>query len=481
MAKQITYPHEIKFGGSIVRILKDPLRIPLTPEIVEANKLKLEKQSAEKSDKPSPKKLELETHKEYESFLIEYYVAGKRKRVRRNTHEKAVAKAQEIGVKLLNNDTESLQITGADRRAYLSAKENLKGTEKSLDHATKEFADAFKILHPLGVSLLTAVSQYADALGRLKGEPLPTAIEFFERHGADIKAKKTVPEVVKELIKSLGADHAGGYHVRDMQRRLGRFSEAFPDLILDVTESAINEWLRGLRTLPGRRNQEDFKSAPLSPKTRNNFRGAVVQLFNFARQEKYLPRDRSTAAEGTKSVGSIRHENEIFTPKDIEQLLSGAPDYMIPGMAMKAFSGVRTEEIAEVDWSHILFDQDCIKISSAISKLGQRRLIHLHPNLKAWLLPFRKPAGRLCDHWTTPQSVFQAWDRYAKRKFEFDIGANRFRNSFISYRVAETNDIKLVSLESGNSPKTIQQEYLEITTPQEAAKWFGIFPKNHAK
>ena len=368
--------------------------------------------------------------------------------------------------------------TGADRRAYLSARENLRGIEKSLEHATKEFADAFKILHPLGISLPAAVSQYADALCRLKGTPLPTAIEFFERHGAEINAKKTVPEVVKELVASLSADGAGDYHVRDMERRLGRFSEAFPGLILDVPESAINEWLRGLCTLPGRRKQENFKSAPLSPKTRNNLRGAVVQLFNFARQEKYLPRDRSTAAEGTKTVGTIRHENEIFTPENMEQLLSGTPDYMIPGMAMKAFSGVRTEEIVEVDWKHILFDQDCIKISSAISKLGQRRLIHLHPNLKAWLMPFRKSEGRLCDRWTTPQSVFQAWDRYATReKFKFDIGANRFRNSFISYRVAETNDIKLVSLESGNSPETIQQEYLEITTPQEATKWFGIFPQ----
>lgn len=476
MAKQITYPHEIKFGGSVVRIIKDPLRVPLPPEIVEAKKLKLQKQPAKKFGKKSKKQQEPETHKEYESFLIEYYVGGERKRARRSTHEKAVAKAQEIGVKLLNHDIESLQITGADRRAYLSARENLRGIEKSLEHATKEFADAFKILHPLGISLLAAVSQYADALRRLKGIPLPTAIEFFERHGAEIKAKKTVPEVITELVASLSADGAGDYHVRDMERRLGRFSEAFPGLIMDVSKSAINEWLRGLCTLPGRRKQDNFKSAPLSPKTRNNLRGAVVQLFNFARQEKYLPQDRSTVAEGTKLVKTIRHENEIFTPEDMKKLLSGAPDYMIPGMAVKAFSGVRTEEIAEVEWSHILFDQDCIKISSAISKLGQRRLIHLHPNLKAWLLPLLKPEGRLCDHWTTPQSVFQAWDRYAKRKFKFAIGANRFRNSFISYRVAETSDIQLVALESGNSPSIIQKEYLEITTSQEAAKWFGIFP-----
>jgi len=63
------------------------------------------------------------------------------------------------------------------------------------------------------------------------------------------------------------------------------------------------------------------------------------------------------------------------------------------------------------------------------------------------------------------------------KKLGFPLGENRFRNSFISYRVAETNVIQLVALESGNSPAVIQREYLEITTSQEAAKWFGIFPQ----
>jgi len=70
-------------------------------------------------------------------------------RVRRNTYAKAMAHADEVGVKLLNHEIESLQITGADRRTYLIALENLKGLDMRLDHVTKEFADAFKLLRPL--------------------------------------------------------------------------------------------------------------------------------------------------------------------------------------------------------------------------------------------------------------------------------------------------------------------------------------------
>jgi len=458
MATPRNFPVEIKTGGTVIRILRDPQRIPI---------------ALPSASNPSKAKT-----KRYDSFVVEYYVGGKRRRIRRNTYKKALAEVDLLKVQLLNNDVEALQITGADRRIYLAALANLKGIDKPLDHVTKEYADAATILHPLGVSMMSAITQFGEALTRLNKTPLATVIEFFERHGGGVKAQKTVSEIVKELVVSLRADGAGKYHIRDLERRLGRFSQSFSGPILNVTESAINEWLRNLRTLPGRRKQEPASSEPLGPKTRNNYRNAVVQLFNFARQAQYLPRDLSTAAEGAKQVKEIRGENEIFTPEQMRELLAGAPAHMIPGMAVKAFSGVRTEEMAEIDWSHILFEQNCIKISAEISKLGQRRLIHLHPNLKAWLKPYRQPTGRLCERWTTPQSVFQAWERHGKRaKLGFDIGGNKFRNSFISYRVAETNNIQLVALESGNSPKTIQREYLEITTPQEAAKWFAIFPK----
>ena len=77
----------------------------------------------------------------------------------------------------------------------------------------------------------------------------------------------------------------------------------------------------------------------------------MVQLFNFARQAQYLPQDLSTAAAGAKQVKEIRGENKVFTPEQMQKLLTGAPAHMIPGMAVKAFSGVRTEELSEIDWS----------------------------------------------------------------------------------------------------------------------------------
>lgn len=465
MAKSRTFPVEFKVSGRIIRILRDPVTVSAKS-----------KRSMAKGKG---------TSKQYDSFVVEYYVGGERKRIRRNSYELALAEVDRLKIQVLNNDEEAMKLIGDDRRKYVSAVEDLKSlkndadkTEIPLDDAIKEYVDAVKKLRKFNFLLSDAISQFVDALARLKGRSMSEVIAFFERFGGNVVGPKTVADIIPELLASMEADKVGDYHRRDTKRRLGRFSSKFTGLITDITETEIEEWLRGLQALPGRRKLQEEKPRELEPKTRNHYRNAVNSLFNFAKQKHYLPRDLPTAAEGTKLVKVIRGENAIFKPDEMEMLLSKAPGHLVPGMAVKAFSGVRTEEIVEIDWSDILFDQDAIVIPAKISKLGQRRLIHLHPNLKAWLTPYRKDSGRLCERWTKPQSVFQAWDRFAKNEaLDVHIGENKFRNSFISYRVAETNNIPLVAKESGNSPEIIEREYLEITTPQEASKWFSIMPK----
>jgi len=56
------------------------------------------------------------------------------------------------------------------------------------------------------------------------------------------------------------------------------------------------------------------------------------------------------------------------------------------------------------------------------------------------------------------------------------FGARSLRHSFISYRVAETQDVAKVSLEAGNSPQMIFQHYRELVRPEAAKVWFAIVP-----
>jgi hypothetical protein len=54
---------------------------------------------------------------------------------------------------------------------------------------------------------------------------------------------------------------------------------------------------------------------------------------------------------------------------------------------------------------------------------------------------------------------------------------NALRHSFISYRVADIQNIPQVALEAGNSPEMIVSHYRELTTPAEAKIWFAITPE----
>ncbi|MDB6124517.1 MAG: hypothetical protein JWQ71_3510, partial [Pedosphaera sp.] len=48
------------------------------------------------------------------------------------------------------------------------------------------------------------------------------------------------------------------------------------------------------------------------------------------------------------------------------------------------------------------------------------------------------------------------------------------RHSYISYRVADTQEVNKTALEAGNSPAMIFSNYRELVTPQDAKSWFSL-------
>jgi hypothetical protein len=66
----------------------------------------------------------------------------------------------------------------------------------------------------------------------------------------------------------------------------------------------------------------------------------------------------------------------------------------------------------------------------------------------------------------------------AAKKLEkhFEWKHNALRHSFISYRVADIQNVAQVSLEAGNSPQMIFKHYKELVRPADAKRWFAIVP-----
>jgi integrase len=195
-------------------------------------------------------------------------------------------------------------------------------------------------------------------------------------------------------------------------------------------------------------------------------------LWRFAKQCGYLPRDRSTEADGLPRAKTIGGEIEIFRPGDFAKLIAQADAEVLPFLAIGAFTGLRHAEILRLEWDDVHFGQGFVEVKARKAKTAQRRLVPIQPNLQAWLDPYRGRTGRVC-RWVRVGRMASA--------LAADTGLrwpnNGLRHSYASYRLAQCQDAAKVALEMGNTPTMIFRHYRELVMPQDASAWWNISPK----
>lgn len=453
MKKPQAFPFEYKGGGMIFRVYAAPL-------------------SKSQSDG---------TTKTYESYLVEYYEGAERVQKRRSNWEKVEVLIEEVVAARRAQDPERLELTGRDRRLYLAAAEALKEVECEVDHAAREYAAMVKLLVPHKLEAVQAVQIVSEALARLGKVPLSTALDFYMRHGATMTAVKTVPEVVTELVESLSKDGCSRYHVRDMETRLGRFAESFTGQIDQIVEREITDWLQGLKKIIWSMNDgkhrrvEGNEPVSVSRRTRNNYRDAVAELFEFARRRGYVPKDIMTATAEISRLRVVPGKNHIISPEEASRGLRDLSPHLIPYTVIKLFSGLRTEEAFGLTWDELRFKSKAVVIEAKLAKLRQRRVPPILPNLAVWLKPFEGLKGPIVRGYSSPQGVHKAVARdFEKAKVK--LGRNTFRNCYISYRVAHPMPAITVAEEAGTSKRMVESNYKELATQDEAKMWFSICP-----
>ena len=428
-------------------------------------------------------------------FTISYWTNGKRSRHVFPTLKAAKTAAKKKAEELDRGDHGATKLTNADSAAYFRA---------------------IELLKPSGASLEFAASEFANAVKRLGGVSLSTVVDYYLRRNVPMEPK-LVPEVVTEMIQLKEADRLSDRYIKQLTYDMNRFTSRFCNRIGDVRGTEVDAWLRELK---------------VGPRTRNNLRASIQVLFNYAISRKYLEKDHDEmdAIPLAKDKGG---EIEIFTPKEMAELLAVAAAEQLPFMAISAFAGVRHAEIQRLDWKHVNQAAGIIEIRAGTAKTASRRVIPILPNLAAWLKPHWKEAGPVCSFtnmvdqfkdmtrkvnlarraaWAAAKGIsdeeLQAADaRAAQRRKEenerqkgrrargsvlppgsetaadegwapFAWKHNALRHSFISYRVSETGNVANVSLEAGNSPQMIFQHYKELVQPDAAKAWFAIVPKS---
>jgi integrase len=373
-------------------------------------------------------------------FEVSDYTTGRRRLRGFTDHEKARKEAKRIANQLATGETTAAKMLNSEAASY---------------------GRALELLRPTGVSLEMASATFAKCFEILEGDAMVDAARFYAQHRVDRLTRKPVAEVVVELIESKKARGKSIRYTDDLSSRLTRFAKDFAVDVGTVTGPDIQRWLDGLNC---------------APTTAKNFRRVLYTLFGFAESRGYVFKNGNPVKD-TEQISASGGAIEIFTPAEIAALLRAAPKAFLPFVALGAFAGLRTAEIARLDWRDVDLAGGFIHVASDKAKTAQRRLVPILPNLGQWLAPYAKQRGKVYkgnrhnldgDRAALVEKAGVAWKD------------NGLRHSFVSYRLADIQNAAQVALEAGNSPQMVFRHYRELVKPDAAKAWFAIAPEQPA-
>jgi integrase len=370
-------------------------------------------------------------------YRVAYHIGGKRHRLHFNDFEKATSEAEAKAAQLSRGDIDALQLTGRDRLVYGRALEAVKEFDRPLDAVAIEYSDARKLLD---------------------GVPLVDAARFYARHhGRGIK-RKPVADAVDAMIAAKTAKGVSAVYIADLRYRLGAFKEAFHCDVSALVPDDVARFFDGLA---------------LSPRSYNNFLRTLRTFFGFAQRHGWLSKEADLLARVEKR-SEKRAPVEIFTPNELTELFKNASAEVAPCLALAAFAGLRSAEILRLDWRDIERHAGFIEVAAHKAKTAARRIVPLLSNLARWLAIAPRNGARV---WPDTKDCFFKAMRDAADNAKIKWKQNALRHSFISYRLAEIQDVNRLALEAGNSPQMIFRHYRELATPEQARTWFSIAPE----
>ncbi|MDR3413593.1 MAG: site-specific integrase [Formivibrio sp.] len=326
-----------------------------------------------------------------------------------------------------------------------------------------EYGNAIAILRNANIetSLQTVADRYARMVEIYGSEDVIKAVEVAKEHKPDNITPASLQQIADELVALKENRQASDRYVGDLRARLNTIAKQFPVTADMVTTKDLQTWFDGMDA---------------APRTVRNFRQTASALFKFAEARGYIAKGKNpvTGTEGIKAKNG--NPIQIYSPDEMEKLLQSASADIRIIIALQAFAGIRSQEILRLEWGDIKRARGHIELAADKAKTASRRIVPILPNLAAWLKGTKKKKGLIF----TPNNL-TAFDRRMNAEAFEPAGVTRkenaLRHSFISYRVADTQNVAQVALEAGNSPAMIFSHYRELVTPDDAKKWFAIQPK----
>lgn len=371
------------------------------------------------------------------SYQACYYVGGKRERKTFADLAEARRFARQKLNDLATTTDEAQAVSTPELESYLAAK---------------------RIIAPSGLPLHNVCETFMAARELLGETPLLDAVRRYLRQN---KGVETVPlgRAAQEFMDSRERMGVCWRYIGQLRCDLNRFTSAFAGRQLaDITTRELDEWICG-----------DTSRAQI---TRTNVRQRLLTFARWCRKRGYLSRECRTF-EDMATYAVPPAPILIYTPEEMRNLMGAVHDWVGVFFAIWGFAGLRAEEIRRLDWRDVNLDRSFIVVEADKAKTKRRRLVPISENLAAWLRPLARESGSVLGGlYNTHMGCHQVCDRAGvawKR--------NAFRHSYVSYRLALTNDAAKVALEAGHDAQVMFAHYRELVRPDEAQEWFNIFPE----
>jgi Phage integrase, N-terminal SAM-like domain len=363
---------------------------------------------------------------EYQTWMVDGYVNGKRIRIRCKSEDEARMRKSEEETKAINAERSSRFIQTRLTFAQLNE------AEACFDRLAPKY------------SLTNAVDYF------LKRFHAPDfAITVGE---ASTKFRGAMEGVIRDRT------------LIQLKSTLGQF-ERFTDncSVHEVTSETVERFLNSLRAKNG--------TDKASRKTWNNYRGDLHQFFVWCRekQQRYVSENPVTDVKRFEIDGG---HVEVLTVKRARELMDYVAAFkegkLVRYFALALFAGIRPGgELKKLANSPELIDLEnkVIRITPAISKTRQFRQIQIRPNLYKWL---KRYPGEIL-----PAQSYT--DLTATRK-QFKLSHDICRHTFCSAHVMAFGSFAETAIESGNSESIICTHYFNAIPKSQAKEIWKIEP-----
>jgi hypothetical protein len=363
---------------------------------------------------------------EYQTWLVDGYVNGKRIRVRCKSEDEARMRKSEEETKSINSERSARFIQTRLTVAQLNE------AEACFDRLAPKYT-------------------------------LTEAVDYFLKHFHAPDFTITVGEASTKFRSAIEG------RVRDrsliqLKSTLGQF-ERFTDNshVHEVTAETVERFLQNLRAKNG--------TDKATRKTWNNYRADIHLFLEWCREKPQRYVSANPVADVKRFKIDRDHVN-VLKVDQCQELMNYVAEFkegrLVPFFAIALFAGVRPSgELEKLSDSPQLVDLDSkvIRITPAISKTQQSRQIKIRPNLYKWL---KRYPGEIVPAKSERELT-------AIRK-KFKLTHDVLRHTFISMHIGAFKSFAHAALESGNSEKIIRDHYLNVVPAVQSKAFWKIEP-----